>query len=121
MSLFQTISKMSDMKKLKSLKMLTNQFHKWSHQDSSEVPTLILFLQRTKLIMSVSHHQIHHTSPHDTHYCITSGWLNRGLDAIGFWTRAEALIERFFKVKPYEDQVLDRSLSSSLKSDAPSS
>ena len=53
--------------------------------------------------MSVEHHQIHHSPPHEYYYCITSGWLNRPLDAIGFWTKAEAFIEYVFNVKPFKD------------------
>ena len=89
---------------------LTNQFHKWSHQDLDEVPWIIKALQKSKIVMSVEHHQVHHTAPHDAYYCITSGWLNRPLDAIGFWTKAEALIEHIFDVKPYQDPVYIDSL-----------
>lgn len=82
---------------------LTNQFHKWSHQHREEVPWVIQRLQDAKIVMSVDHHQMHHTAPHDSYYCITSGWLNRPLDAINFWGRAELLVERIFQVKPYQD------------------
>ena len=92
---------------------LTNQFHKWSHQNQKDVPWVIKKLQDLKIVMSVEHHQVHHTAPHDAYYCITSGWLNRPLDAIGFWSKAETLIEKFFQVKPYQDPVSSASSSHS--------
>lgn len=52
----------------------TNQFHKWAHAD--RVPTAVRWLQRRRLILSPEHHQIHHTPPFDTYYCITTGWWN---------------------------------------------
>jgi ubiquitin-conjugating enzyme E2 variant len=82
---------------------LTNQFHKWSHQKRESVPWIIRKLQHSKIVMSIEHHKVHHTTPHDSYYCITSGWLNRPLDAIRFWSKAESLVERIFKVKPYQD------------------
>ena len=84
---------------------LTNQFHKWSHQNSDDIPWIIKKLQTAKIVMSVEHHKVHHTAPHDAYYCITSGWLNRPLDAIGFWSKAEKLIEILFQVQPYQDPI----------------
>ena len=81
---------------------LTNQFHKWSHQSKEDVPWVIRQLQTAKIVMSIEHHKVHHTTPHDSYYCITSGWLNRPLDAIGFWSRVETLVEYVFGVKPYQ-------------------
>ena len=63
--------------------IMTNQIHKWAHM--AEVPRVVRLLQKTPLILSPEHHQIHHTPPYDTHYCITSGISNAPLRAIGFW------------------------------------
>ena len=69
---------------------MTNQFHRWAHMETA--PRWVLWLQRHRLILGRSHHGLHHSDPFDSHYCITSGWLNRPLAAIGFWPAMEALI-----------------------------
>lgn len=63
--------------------IMTNQIHKWAHMP--QVPAVVRTLQRSRLILSPEHHQIHHTPPFDTHYCITSGITNGPLAKIGFW------------------------------------
>lgn len=63
--------------------IMTNQIHKWAHMP--EVPGAVRALQRRGLILSPEHHQVHHTAPFDTHYCITSGITNEPLARIGFW------------------------------------
>jgi hypothetical protein len=65
----------------------TNQLHRWAH-DASPAPTARL-LQRAHLILSPSHHAVHHTPPFVGHYCVTNGWLNSALDRIRFWSAAE--------------------------------
>ena len=68
----------------------TNQFHKWAHEDAP--PRLAAALQRCGLILSTAHHVIHHTQPHDKHYCITVGWMNPVLNRIKFFRAVEAVI-----------------------------
>lgn len=80
---------------------LTNQFHKWAHQD--EVPAIINRLQQAGIVLDVDHHNVHHTAPHDKYYCITSGWLNPPLDKIQFWLRTEQLIEKLTGMAAYQD------------------
>jgi len=63
--------------------IMTNQIHKWAHMP--EVAAPVRWLQRSGLILSPEHHQVHHTAPYDTHYCITSGITNGPLARIGFW------------------------------------
>ena len=73
--------------------VLTNQFHKWAHQE--EPSRFVRLLQRSRLVLGPMHHQIHHTRPFNMHYCITNGWLNPLLNRIGFWRRLEAFIRSF--------------------------
>lgn len=81
----------------------TNQFHKWSHMD--EPPPVVAFLQRWHLILPPAHHQIHHTPPYDTHYCITTGWLNRPLAAIRFYRALEWFGTAVFGAIPRADDI----------------
>ena len=67
--------------------LLTNQFHKWAHLPAP--PPLVAFLQRWHLILPPAHHQLHHTRPFTSHYCITTGWLNRPLN----WARFFRVLE----------------------------
>lgn len=60
---------------------LTNQFHKWAHMESP--PRAVAWLQAHGVILSREHHDIHHRSPFDTHYCITAGWWNPLLERTG--------------------------------------
>lgn len=64
---------------------MTNQMHSWAHED--DVPTVVAWMQRSRLILSVEDHAIHHTAPHDTYFCITFGWLNPILHRTKFFSR----------------------------------
>jgi plasmanylethanolamine desaturase len=68
----------------------TSQIHKWSHQDRPS--RIVAWLQRARLILSPEHHADHHTAPYARSYCITGGWLNRPLEAIGFFRTLERVI-----------------------------
>ena len=68
----------------------TNQAHKMSH--SVKQPVLVRKLMDAGIIMSQKHHRIHHSGDFSAYYCITTGWLNAPLDAIGFWRGCEAVI-----------------------------
>jgi len=67
--------------------LLTNQFHKWAHLPAPH--PVIAFLQRWHLILPPAHHQLHHTRPFNSHYCITTGWLNWPLN----WARFFPVLE----------------------------
>jgi ubiquitin-conjugating enzyme E2 variant len=67
-----------------------SQIHKWAH--SAQRPWLIRMFQRTRLFLSPGHHSRHHSGPHLTHYCITTGWMNALLDGIGFFRKLEWLL-----------------------------
>lgn len=71
---------------------LTNQTHKWAHMEV--VPRPIRWLQDAGIILSKSHHDIHHKSPFNTHYCITVGAWNSLFERLGLFDRLERLIRR---------------------------
>ncbi len=79
---------------------LTNQFHKWAHQDNP--PELIKKLQSINLILPSEHHSVHHSEPYDKYYCITCGWLNPFLSKIKFFETTEKIIRWTFRVEKEE-------------------
>jgi len=48
-------------------------------------------------------HATHHDRPYDAHYCITTGWCNRPLEAIGFFRRMERAITWLTGAHPRQD------------------
>lgn len=82
----------------------TNQFHKWAHQ--REVSPLVGWLQARGLVLAPAHHDVHHTAPYARHYCITTGWLNRPLEAVGFFRALERAITAVTGVPPREDDLV---------------
>lgn len=83
----------------------TNQFHKWSHTHSG-LPRVVTWLQKCHIILPRNHHRIHHVAPHETYFCITTGWCNYPLETIGFWAKLEWLIERVTGYKPRTDDMM---------------
>lgn len=71
----------------------TNQIHKWSHQD--QPVKIVQLLQRTGLILTPARHRLHHTAPFDSHFCITTAWLNSPLERVGFFRRLARLLRPF--------------------------
>ena len=69
---------------------VANHLHAWAHSPHPPVP--VRTLQRLGVLLSRRSHALHHRLPHDDHYCIATGWLNRPLDAVGFWRALEALV-----------------------------
>jgi hypothetical protein len=62
--------------------LATNQCHKWAHMDHAAMPAAVRWAQRHRLVLPGWHHQLHHTAPFDSHYCMSSGWLNPLFNAI---------------------------------------
>lgn len=69
-----------------------SQIHKWAH--SAAPPSLVRWCQQTRLMLSPAHHSRHHSGPHLTNYCITTGWMNALLDRLGFFRKLERLLHR---------------------------
>ena len=58
----------------------TNQFHQWAH--AKKVPRMVRWLQRRRLILPPTVHNLHHSGDYSGSYCITTGWMNHALDSI---------------------------------------
>jgi ubiquitin-conjugating enzyme E2 variant len=64
-----------------------NQLHQWAHMPSPPRP--VRLAQRFWLILSPERHARHHRGANTVAYCISTGWLNPTLDAVGFWHKLE--------------------------------
>lgn len=62
--------------------LATNQCHKWTHMHEIETPRFVIWAQRRWLILPREQHRLHHTPPFDTHFCMSSGWLNAPFNAL---------------------------------------
>ncbi|HZE97288.1 MAG TPA: fatty acid desaturase CarF family protein [Planctomycetota bacterium] len=58
----------------------TNLFHRWAH--STQVPPIVSWLQRRRVILPPGQHAVHHAAPNTKAYCVTSGWMNGILDRV---------------------------------------
>ena len=84
---------------------LTNQIHKWSHTYFG-LPRWVIFLQDYMIILPRNNHRMHHIAPHETYFCITTGWLNYPLEVIRFWSTLEWCITKVTGHKPRSDDMM---------------
>jgi sterol desaturase/sphingolipid hydroxylase (fatty acid hydroxylase superfamily) len=89
----------------------TNVLHKWAHAEKTN--WLISRLQRSRVFLSPAHHNLHHTKPFDSNYCITNGWLNPLLERIRFFRGLEATLSAI-GVKPNQSSYAAVTLSRNL-------
>jgi len=80
---------------------LTNQFHKWAHEDTA--PKLARSLQKYKVILNSELHSKHHQSPFDNNYNITCGHTNIIFEKLKIYRIFELIIFKFFKIKPHRN------------------
>jgi hypothetical protein len=81
---------------------LTNQIHQWAHMPAP--PPAIAVLHRVGLMLGPRAHARHHGRPFDGHYCITTGWCNRPLEAMGFFRWLEGTVTRVTGAVPRHDE-----------------
>ncbi|MDQ3069741.1 MAG: fatty acid desaturase family protein [Acidobacteriota bacterium] len=81
--------------------MMTNQIHQWAHMPDPPRPVRVL--QACGLILGRVEHAAHHAGAYDAHYCITTGWCNRPLEALGAFRRFEAAVTRVTGLQPRDD------------------
>jgi hypothetical protein len=81
-----------------SCSALANQLHQWAHRPNPS--RVIRGLQNAGLILSRERHRTHHRAPNTRGYCISTGWSNALLDAIGFWRGLEHGITRLTGAQP---------------------
>jgi hypothetical protein len=72
--------------------IMSQEFHKWSHQRPSETPAWVNWMQKVGLTVGRKGHAQHHVAPYDGNYCIVSGVCNQALDQSGFFRRLEHVI-----------------------------
>ena len=68
-------------------------FHKCGHR--ARQPRWIRLLQKSGLLLSVSHHSQHHLGNHDFNYCLINGWADRTLGRLGLFRGLEWVIARW--------------------------
>lgn len=85
--------------------MVTNQVHKWAHMKPEQVNFLVRLGQKTRIFLPYHEHQIHHTVPFESHYCITNGWMNGILARTGFYRKLEWIGWRVFGAIPRENDI----------------
>ena len=79
----------------------TNQVHQWAHMKNP--PTVVRWLQSSRLILSRRAHLQHHKAPHIDNYCIALGWCNPLLTAIDFFPRLERTVTQLTGLQPRHD------------------
>ncbi|MCR9144855.1 MAG: fatty acid desaturase family protein [bacterium] len=88
---------------------LANQVHKWAHTPQDELSGMVRWLQKHHLVLNPEHHELHHTKPFDTNYCISCGWMNPVLEWTRFFRGMEKLLS-FFGLEPAHDEPATRGM-----------
>ncbi len=83
---------------------MTSQIHKWAHEEKPG--RVVRRLQDAGLIIGARHHDRHHVWPHDTHYCITVGWMNAPLEMVRFFRVLERIITWATGVEPRSEDIV---------------
>lgn len=73
--------------------------HKYAHAQDSERPYLMTLAQNLGIFQSYDEHRIHHTMPHESHYCPITPYINRVLEPLDFWRKMEWIIEFVFGIR----------------------
>lgn len=90
--------------------LMTNQIHQWAHM--RKAPDPVRWLQQFGLILSHEAHERHHCPPYVANYCIATGWCNRLLQSIGFFSRLEQLVSFCTGVQPrFDERLFSENLS----------
>jgi plasmanylethanolamine desaturase len=82
--------------------VITNQIHQWAHMPAPPPPVRVL--QALGILLRPAAHAAHHRGAYDCHYCITTGWCNRPLEAIRFFRVLERAIAHVTGVMPRADE-----------------
>lgn len=77
------------------LEILSQEFHKWSHQLPSETPDWVNQMQALGVSVGRKPHAMHHLAPYEGNYCIISGFCNEWLDESGFFRRLEHAVYKW--------------------------
>ena len=83
-----------------AFEILSQEFHKWSHQLPSETPGWVNLLQKIGVTVGRKPHALHHLAPYEGNYCIISGICNDALDKSGFFRRLERFVYSRNGVEP---------------------
>lgn len=81
--------------------MMTNQIHQWAHMPTP--PAVVRRLQDAGVLLGRVEHAAHHRRPYDGHYCITTGWCNRPLEALKLFRRLELTMTALTGAHPRGD------------------
>lgn len=82
--------------------VLTNQIHQWAHMPTPPQP--VRMLQTLGILLKPAAHAAHHHGAYDRHYCITTGWCNRPLEAIDFFRLLERAVSHMTGMMPRADE-----------------
>ncbi|KFK24390.1 hypothetical protein AALP_AAs66006U000200 [Arabis alpina] len=80
--------------------LFCQQFHAWAHGTNSKLPPLVVVLQDTGLLVSRTHHMIHHRKPYNNNYCVVSGAWNKVLDGNKVFEALEMVLYFKLRVRP---------------------